>query len=135
MRKLGRLLVALVLCLSCFGWLGQQAAQAVNLSNFILPSSPVLATAADERLGRIGYKLDLNNSDVRDFRGLRGFFPSLASKIVLNSPYDQVEDALDIPGLSAKQKKRLENNLDKFIVTPPANELNAGDDRLNVGVY
>ena len=135
MRKLGRLLVALVLCLSCFGWLGQQPAQAVNLSNFTLPSSPVLATAADERLGRIGYKLDLNNSDVRDFRGLRGFFPGLASKIVKYSPYDKVEDALKIPGLSKKQMSRLENNLDKFIVTPPSRELNAGDDRLNVGVY
>ena len=138
MRKLGRLLVALVLCLSCFGWLGQQPAQAVNLQSFTLSSSPILASLADERNSRKGTQInliDLNNDHVRKFRKYRGFFPTLAREIVKNSPYDEVEDVLDIPGLSDKQKKRLQANLDKFIVTPPVRELNEGDERLNPGVY
>ncbi|RMF22178.1 MAG: photosystem II protein, partial [Cyanobacteria bacterium J083] len=40
-----------------------------------------------------------------------------------------------IPGLTEKQKARLEANLDNFVVTPPSDVMNAGDDRYNPGVY
>jgi photosystem II PsbU protein len=82
-----------------------------------------------------GKKIDLNNSDIRDFRELRGFYPTLAGKIIKNSPYDKVEDVLDIPSLSESQKKRLQANLENFTVTPPSKEFNEGGDRINPGVY
>jgi photosystem II PsbU protein len=82
-----------------------------------------------------GKKIDLNNSDIRDFRELRGFYPNLASKIIKNAPYDEVNDVLNISGLSEKQQSRLQANLEKFTVTEPSKELIEGDDRINPGVY
>ncbi|MFN6248070.1 photosystem II complex extrinsic protein PsbU, partial [Microcystis sp.] len=82
-----------------------------------------------------GAKIDLNNSDIRDFRDLRGFYPNLAGKIIKNAPYQEVEDVLNIPGLSATQKERLQANLEKFTVTEPSKEFIEGDDRFNPGVY
>lgn len=64
-----------------------------------------------------------------------GYYPSLASKIIKNAPYDKVEDVLDISGLSESQKERLQANLDKFTVTEPSKELIEGDDRINPGIY
>jgi photosystem II PsbU protein len=117
---------------------GISEAQAVDLSLFTMHSSSVLAVrrnAADDKLIELQGKLDLNNSDVRDFRALKGFYPGLASKIIKNAPYEDVEDVLSIPGLSARQKEKLQANLDKFVVTDVAEVMNAGDDRYNPGVY
>ncbi|HAC62467.1 MAG TPA: Photosystem II extrinsic protein [Cyanothece sp. UBA12306] len=123
MKTLIRIVALLVLVISCFGFTGQAfAAKILN---------PVDAKLTTE----FGQKIDLNNSHIREFRELRGFYPNLASKIILNSPYDEVEEVLDIPGLSEKQQQRLQANLDKFVVTPPSPELVEGDDRLNPGVY
>jgi photosystem II PsbU protein len=109
-------------------------------SLFALPASPASAdralNAVDSMLTTdFGKKIDLNNSDIRDFRDLRGFYPNLAGKIIKNAPYNKVEDVLDIPGLSETQQKRLQANLDSFTVTPPSKEFNEGDDRFNPGVY
>lgn len=109
-------------------------------SLFALPASPASAdralNAVDSMLTTdFGKKIDLNNSDIRDFRDLRGFYPNLAGKIIKNAPYDKVEDVLDISGLSETQQKRLQANLDSFTVTPPSKEFNEGDDRFNPGVY
>ncbi|MGY6530669.1 MAG: photosystem II complex extrinsic protein PsbU [Cyanobacterium sp.] len=79
--------------------------------------------------------IDVNNSDIRDFRELRGFYPKLASMIIQNAPYEEVEDVLSIPGLSERQKERLQANIDRFSVTPPSYILNEGDERYNPGVY
>lgn len=109
-------------------------------SLFALPASPASAdralNAVDSMLTTdFGKKIDLNNSDIRDFRDLRGFYPNLAGKIIKNAPYSKVEDVLDISGLSDTQQKRLQANLDSFTVTPPSKEFNEGDDRFNPGVY
>jgi photosystem II PsbU protein len=131
MKTLVRILAILTLMVGCFGWLGQSQALA-------MPSSPVLAklNAVDTMLTTdFGKKIDLNNSDIRDFRDLRGFYPNLAGKIIKNSPYDSVEEVLNIPGLSERQKDRLQANLDNFVVTPPSKEFNEGGDRINPGVY
>lgn len=139
MKRLVGIVAALLLVVSSWGFAGVNQAQAVDLSIFTLQSSPVLAvrrnTADEKRLELEKGKLDLNNSDVREFRSLRGFYPNLASKIIQNAPYDQVEDVLDIPGLSEAQKNRLQANIDKFIVTEPAASMNAGGDRYNPGLY
>jgi photosystem II PsbU protein len=129
MKGVVRFLLIVTLAVGCFVF-GQPQAQALNLG-------PVAAlNAADAKLTtEFGQKIDLNNSDIRDFRDLRGFYPNLAGKIIKNAPYEQVEDVLDIPGLSSGQKERLQANIDKFTVTPPAKEFIEGDDRFNPGVY
>jgi photosystem II PsbU protein len=122
MKTIVRLFAILMVMISSVGFMGSTVAAELN---------PVDAKLTTE----FGQKIDLNNEDIRGFRELRGFYPNLASKIILNSPYDNVEDVLDIPGLSERQKQRLEANLDKFVVTPPIIELNEGGDRLNPGLY
>jgi photosystem II PsbU protein len=138
MKLLARIFAVFALIIGCLGFFGQPQAQALNLTSFNLPSSPILAglNAADAKLTtEFGQKIDLNNSDIRDFRDLRGFYPNLAGKIIKNAPYNDVKDVLNIPGLSASQKERLQANLDKFTVTEPAKEFIEGDDRFNPGVY
>ncbi|MBE9168237.1 photosystem II complex extrinsic protein PsbU [Pleurocapsales cyanobacterium LEGE 06147] len=138
MKRLVGILATLCLILSSWGFVSLSQAWAVELSYLTSNSSLILAVrrnAADDKLSEVGRKLDLNNSDVRDFRQFRGFYPTLATKIIQNSPYEKVEDVLEIPGLSETQKQRLQANLDNFIVTEKADVFNAGDDRINPGVY
>ncbi|MDJ0661972.1 MAG: photosystem II complex extrinsic protein PsbU [Crocosphaera sp.] len=122
MKTIVRLFAILMVLISSVGFVGSAVAAELN---------PVDAKLTTE----YGQKIDLNNEDVRGFRQLRGFYPNLAAKIIKYSPYDSVEEVLDIPGLSERQRQRLEANLDKFVVTPPANELNEGGDRINPGLY
>ena len=135
MKNLVRLLAVIALIIGSF-W-GKVPAKALNLTSITLPSHPVaVLNAADAKLTtEFGAKIDLNNSDIRDFRDLRGFYPNLAGKIIKNAPYEEVEDVLNIPGLSATQKERLQANLEKFTVTEPSKEFIEGDDRFNPGVY
>ncbi|MCA2618308.1 MULTISPECIES: photosystem II complex extrinsic protein PsbU [unclassified Microcystis] len=135
MKNLVRLLAVIALIIGSF-W-GKVPAQALNLTSIAFPSLPVaVLNAADAKLTtEFGAKIDLNNSDIRDFRDLRGFYPNLAGKIIKNAPYQEVEDVLNIPGLSATQKERLQANLEKFTVTEPSKEFIEGDDRFNPGVY
>lgn len=136
MKRLVGIVAALLLIVGSWGFAG--AAQATEIGVFNWQSPTVLArinTADAKRKELVRGKLDLNNSDVREFRQLRGFYPSLASKIIQNAPYKNVEDVLDIPGLSDSQVERLQANLDKFIVTDVEASMNAGDDRYNPGLY
>ena len=135
MKNLVRLLAVIALIIGSF-W-GKGPAQALNLTSSTLPSRTVaVLNAADAKLTtEFGEKIDLNNSDIRDFRDLRGFYPNLAGKIIKNAPYQEVEDVLNIPGLSDTQKERLQANLEKFTVTEPSKEFIEGDDRFNPGVY
>ena len=135
MKKFLGILTALLLIVGSWGFAG--AARA-NDSLFTVQSSTLLArinTADAKRQELIRGKLDLNNSHVREFRKLRGFYPSLASKIIQNAPYESVEDVLNIPGLSDSQIERLQANLDEFFVTDMDPSMNAGGDRYNPGLY
>jgi photosystem II PsbU protein len=92
--------------------------------------------AVDAKLNtEYGAKLDLNNANVQGFRKFPGLYPTLARKILINAPYDDVEDVLDLPGLSEQQLDILRNNLDNFTVTVPDSALTEGGDRFNNGVY
>jgi photosystem II PsbU protein len=140
MKKLVGALAALFLTFSSWLSAGIPQAQAIDLSHFSISSISIAAVgdrrnAADDKLGEFKNKVDLNNSDVRDFRQYRGFYPDLASKIVRNAPYENVDDVLGIPGLSESQRDRLQANFDNFTVTPPSDVFNEGDDRYNAGVY
>ena len=142
MKTFVRVIAVLALMVTTFGLVGNTQARAVDLSSFNLQLSPVLAVEAsrrnlaDEKLTtEFGQKIDLNNSDIRDFRELRGFYPNLAGKIIQNAPYDTVEDVLQIQGLSETQQSRLQANLDRFTVTEPSDVYIQGGDRYNPGVY
>ena len=135
MKKFIGILTAILIIVGSWGFAG--AARASE-SLFTVQSSTVLArvnTADAKRQELIKGKLDLNNSDVREFRRLRGFYPSLASKIIQNAPYESVEDVLEIPGLSDSQIERLQANIDEFFVTDMDPSMNAGGDRYNPGLY
>ena len=138
MKTLARIFALLSFVLVSFGLVGMPVAQALNFNSV---STPALMADAQLNPGdaklmtEFGQKIDVNNSHIREFRDLRGFYPNLASTIIKNAPYDNVEEVLDIPGLSERQKERLQANLDKFTATPPSKEMNEGDDRINPGVY
>jgi photosystem II PsbU protein len=82
-----------------------------------------------------GKKLDLNNANMRSFVDYRGLYPTLARKIIKNAPFDKVEDVMDMPGLSDREKEILQANLENFTVTEQSNSFTEGDDRINNGVY
>ncbi|MBE9124906.1 MULTISPECIES: photosystem II complex extrinsic protein PsbU [unclassified Coleofasciculus] len=151
MNRLVRLVVVLGLLVGCLGWFGlpQRAMAApmpwsngASFSQVALQASPVLIAEAtyrnpaDDKLAtEFGQKIDLNNTHVRAFRQYRGMYPNIASKVVQNAPYQKVEDVLDIPGLSDRQKQLLQANLDKFTVTEVDPTFVEGGDRYNPGVY
>lgn len=145
MKRIVGLMAVLSLMVGCLGWFGMpQSAIASSLPSFMLPSSPVLMAevnqvlrnSADDKLSTaFGSKIDLNNTSVRSFRTLPGMFPVLAGKIVQNAPYQKVEDLLDIPGLSERQKELLQGYFDNFAVTDVEKVFNEGGDRYNNGIY
>jgi len=140
MKRFAHLLVAFSLCLTCLVGVAPQAMAASWNSSMMLASSPatgeVIRNSADSKLGtEFGKKIDLNNTNVRSFRKYPGLYPTLARKVVDNAPYKTVEDVLNIPGLSEKQKKMLNANLDKFTLTSADDTFNEGGDRYNNGYY
>lgn len=145
MKRLIRLLTLLALLVGFSGWLGvSQPALAGNLSNFTWRSVPILAVEsqaslqnrADAKLAtEFGKKIDLNNTNVRAFQKYPGLYPTLARKIIANAPYQNVEDVLEISGLSDRQKEILQANLDNFAVTDVESAFTEGDDRYNNGIY
>jgi photosystem II PsbU protein len=150
MKSIGRVVAVLSLLvgfLGCFALPQQAMALPVSsayetvLSN-INVQAPVLVAAtrfrneADDKLAtEFGQKIDLNNTHVRAFRKYPGMYPTLAGKIIQNAPYQDVEDVLNIPGLSERQKDLLQANLDEFTVTRPSDVFVEGGDRYNPGVY
>lgn len=142
MKRFVRWLSVLSLLVSCLGWLGlPQQAIAANLSRLALQPIPVLAAevaprnAVDDKRAAVGDKIDLNNTNVRAFLQYPGLYPTLARAIVKNAPYETVEDVLDLPGLSERQKETLQANFKNFTVTEPDFALTEGDDRFNNGIY
>ena len=88
------------------------------------PTSDIQAIASElpevveKSCPEFGAKIDLNNANIIAFQDCRGFYPNLAKKIVLNGPYEKVEDVLKIPELSEHQKDLLQSQLVNFTVTP-----------------
>ncbi|MGF1568109.1 MAG: photosystem II complex extrinsic protein PsbU [Nodosilinea sp.] len=112
------------------------AANLTGASGMVLLAASSPGNAVDAKLGtEYGDKLDLNNANVQSFRKFPGLYPTLASKILLNAPFDSVDDVLDIPGLSEQQISILRANLDNFAATMPDPALVEGADRFNNGVY
>ncbi len=131
MQRFGRWLslgcLLLVMSLGVFGWVTPAVAA---------ESGEPLVNVVDEKLGSAyGEKIDLNNTNIAAFIEYRGLYPTLARKIIQNAPYGSVEDVLNIPGLSERQKEILKANFDNFTVTDVETALVEGGDRFNNGLY
>lgn len=148
MRIFIRGLTILLILVSCWGLVGtSSSATALAMPNISFHTSvPILAKVelptkelrnkADAKLDtEFGKKIDLNNTNVRAFQRYPGMYPTLAKAIIQNAPYNQVEDVLQIIGLSDRQKEILQANLDNFTVTEFDSVFNEGDDRYNNGIY
>jgi len=94
-----------------------------------------LRDVVSDKMSELGAKIDLNNTNMRSFRLYQGMYPTLASLIVKNAPYEKVEDVLEISGLTDRQKETLRTNLDSFTATPQESALVEGADRINNGIY
>ncbi|BAZ09896.1 photosystem II oxygen evolving complex protein PsbU [Calothrix sp. NIES-4071] len=145
MKRFARILSVFSLLVATLGWLGTtQPAQASGLNGFGFRSVPVFAAEtseayrnrADDRLAEVyGKKIDLNNTNIASFQRFPGLYPTLASKIVQNAPYRDVQDVLQLKGLSERQKQILKANLDNFVVNDVESVFTEGDDRYNNGIY
>ena len=126
MSRLFRRLSTLLLCsLLVLGvWLTQPlSVQAAEIRNKV-----------DDKIAETAGKVDLNNASVRRFQQYPGMYPTLAGKIVVGGPYDQVEDVLKLD-LTERQKELFEKYKGNFTVTDPEIALNEGFDRINDGQY
>ena len=102
-----------------FGWI--QLDEGHNLqSTAIVAMESRSPNAIEQRLcSNSSQKIDLNNANTIAFSDCPGFYPTLAKLIVINSPYQNVEDVLNLEGLSDRQKELLKANLDSFTVSDP----------------
>ena len=137
MKRFFGLLMALGLV---FGTLVSNAQPAVasmlNNGAVFLAETTLPRNAIDDKLAtEYGYKLDVNNTNVAAFRKYRGLFPTIAGKIIRNAPYENLEEILEIPGLTDVEKSRIQENMDIFTISPPNPALVEGDDRYNNGAY
>ena len=126
MSRLFRRLSTLLLCsLLVLGvWLTQPlSVQAADIRNKV-----------DDKIAETAGKVDLNNASVRRFQQYPGMYPTLAGKIVVGGPYDQVDDVLKLD-LTERQKELFEKYKGNFTVTDPEIALNEGFDRINDGQY
>jgi photosystem II PsbU protein len=141
-RFVGVVLAVGLMLGSLLGFAGQATALGENgLFWNGMTMAPVVAEAsfrnrADDKLAtEFGKKIDLNNTNVRAFLQYRGMYPTLARLIVGNAPFEQVEDVLDLPGLTEQQKDILRSNMNNFTVSPPEDTFVEGGDRFNNGIY
>lgn len=140
MNRILSLLIGIGLLIS--SWVSLGITDSANAEVLMQSTSAPLSINAqifrnpiEERFRKVGTKIDLNNSSVLAFRRYRGLYPTLASKIIENAPFEKVEDVLEISGLSDHEKEILKANLDNFIVLPPEPALIEGQDRINPGIY
>lgn len=128
MRKLRyQVILVGILLLACCGFLGIAhpaiAGGLYDSSSILLAEQPTTEHATDNEAVCPGFgeKIDLNNANVVAFTDCSGFYPSLASLIIQNSPYQKVEDVLEIPELTDSQKALLKTEIEAnhFTVTDP----------------
>lgn len=121
------------LSIAQFSWLN--TATAPKLFAKAAEPEADLRDVVSDKMSELGAKIDLNNTNMRSFRLYQGMYPTLASLIVKNAPYENVEDVLEISGLTDRQKETLRTNLDSFTATPQESALVEGADRINNGIY
>ena len=128
-------------------WLTGALLMASLMAGLVLPSSVYadddlrnkysgneIRNIADDKIAAREGKVDLNNSSVRRFQQFPGMYPTMAGKIVLGGPYNDVDEVLNLD-LSERQVELFNKYKENFTVTPPEIALNEGDDRINDGQY
>ena len=134
MKQLACLFITISLIFSCLGM--PSTANASILNGDIPYLIAIGQNKADPMLGtEFGKKIDLNNTNLRAFQQYPRLYPTLAKSIITHAPYNKVEDVLDIPGLTNRQKETLQANFNNFTVTELESVFNEGDDRFNSGIY
>ncbi len=78
-------------------------------------------------------KIDLNNANINTFRQVRGMYPTLGRLIIENSPYNSLDDVLNIEGLTEAQIDLIKANADKFTLKKPDESM--GRERINNANY
>ncbi|NJK34831.1 MAG: photosystem II oxygen evolving complex protein PsbU [Oscillatoriales cyanobacterium SM2_2_1] len=107
--------------------------------SFILPTQPVLADVAPAELPKTNFieqdrsKIDLNNANIKEFREVRGMYPTLGRIIIEHAPYRSLDDVLSIKGLTEKQKDLIRNGADRFTLRQPDESMNR--ERINNALY
>ncbi len=117
LSALVRVLLILCLCLAPLGILG--IAHAAELPPVKHLDAPI----------------DVNNTILRNYRQLPGFYPNLARTLVKNAPYDSLEDMLRIPGLTEEQKALIKANAENFVIGEYQEGANQLENRINQGYY
>ncbi|MGQ9837917.1 MAG: photosystem II complex extrinsic protein PsbU [Cyanobacteriota bacterium] len=79
--------------------------------------------------------IDVNNTILRNYRQLPGFYPNLARILVQNAPYESLEEMLQIPGLTEKQKALIKANAENFVFGEYQEGANQLENRINQGYY
>lgn len=100
-------------------------------------STPVEVAAADELLPAkvLAVPIDVNNTILRNYRQLPGFYPTLARILVQNAPYDSLEALLAIPDLTESQKQLIQANFVNFKVGAYEKGRYQLENRINQGYY
>ncbi|MCY4055373.1 MAG: photosystem II complex extrinsic protein PsbU [Cyanobacteria bacterium MAG CAR4_bin_6] len=124
MKRFGTWLLAAVMAVGLLGTMAPKAAVAIELRN------AADAKLAEQKKGLV----DLNNASVRRFQQFPGMYPTLAGKIVVGGPYENVDDVLNLD-LTQRQQELFEKYKGNFTVTDPELALNVGFDRINDGQY
>ena len=78
-------------------------------------------------------KVDLNNANIRVYAKIPGLYPTIASKIVTNGPFNSVGDVYNIPGLSGQEKDIIKKVENRFVVLDGKPEYVI--DKINNGLY
>lgn len=119
MRWLSLLSIIVISCLGLFGWVQPVTATNINIQAVtLLAANTELSGVRNQAVcPEFEQKVDLNNANIVAFKDCQGFYPNLAVLIIKNSPYQKVEDVLNIPGLTDRQKALLKSQLKNFTVS------------------
>ncbi|WP_414512534.1 photosystem II complex extrinsic protein PsbU [Synechococcus sp. F70.1] len=79
--------------------------------------------------------IDVNNTILRNYRQLPGFYPTLARILVKNAPYKSLEDMLKIPELTEQQKALIRANAENFVFGEYREGASQLENRINQGYY
>lgn len=140
MKRLAGVLMVVALFFGCLGWLGTPEAVASPSRPMFAPMPVLMAeagprNAVDDKRLEVGTKIDLNNTNIRAFQNIPGMYPGIARLILKYAPFENVEDVLDLPEITDRQKDVFRANIDKFVVTTPDDAMVEGGDRFNNGIY
>ncbi len=87
------------------------------------------------RVRHLDTPIDVNNTILRNYRQLPGFYPTLARILVQHAPYKSLEDMLQIPGLTEEQKALIKANAENFVIREYQEGASQVENRINQGYY